>query len=356
MLKFEKNVEDRKELVKRLGKLTGIHPVYMRTPTYAFQCGPYTVDREGYLLVDEAEADGDLLAALLSEGMIIGGEVLTDVEDAPADEPVEQPSAETDDGEVPVEHEVEDSISDAEYQQEIEEEAAAQADTIDMNMAFPISIGRHTGTSLRNLINLIYSRGVLINKATGGHFSVDEELVETLKDDSCTYSRANFLKMVGDYETQHGKSIYGLTITPEELRFTGFGEAPDMEHLTAYGHLAVLMNEQALNQKRIQAKAVDDTNEKYAMRIWLVRIGMDGDEFKKTRKILMENLGGHTAFRTPADAEKARIKNQKKRDALKAAKEEAASGQAQTGEAEAGVRNVEVTVDTAETAEVEAAL
>lgn len=355
MLKFEKNVEDRKELVKRLGELTGIQPVYMRTPTYAFQCGPYTVDREGYLLVDETEADGDLLAVLLGEGMIIGGEVVTDAEDAPADETVEQPSAETDDGEGAVEHEVEDPISDAEYQQEIEEEAAAQADAIDMNMAFPILIGRHTGTSLRNLINLIYSRGALINKATGGHFSVDEELVETLKDDSCTYSRANFLKMVGDYETQHGKSIYGLTITPEELRFTGFGEAPDMEHLTAYGHLAVLMNEQALNQKRIQAKAVDDTNEKYAMRIWLVRIGMDGDEFKKTRKILMENLGGHTAFRTPADAEKARIKNQKKREALKAAKEEAAAEPIQTGEAEAGAP-AQPSEAAVETAEIEATL
>jgi hypothetical protein len=47
---------------------------------------------------------------------------------------------------------------------------------------------------------------------------------------------------------------------------------------------------------------------------------MGGDEFKQTRRFLMENLGGHTAFRTPEEAEKAKIKSQKKRDALKAAK------------------------------------
>lgn len=385
MLKFKKNVNERRILAKRLGELTGIHPMYTRAPLYAYEVGDYLIDRSGDLFIDENKADEAILKTLMEEGLIGDGEIVSEEaqagpievtvgtaadsavpEETAGTEPEGQQQAETDTEpetesgaepmEAAVEDEAEDTVSDAEYQQEIEEEGAAQADTIDMNMAFPIPIGRHTGTSLRNLINLIYSRGALINKATGGHFNVDEELVETLKDDSCTYSRANFLKMVEDYETQHGKSLYGLTITPEELQFTGFGEAADMEHLTAYGHLAVLMNEQALNQKRIQAKAVDNTNEKYAMRIWLVRIGMDGDEFKQTRKILMENLSGHTAFRTPADAEKARIKNQKKRDALKAAKEEAASGQAQTGEAEAGVRNVEVTVDTAETAEVEAAL
>lgn len=424
MLKFEKNVEDRKELVKRLGELTGIRPVYMRTPTYAFQCGDYTVDRDGNLLVDEEAADADILTALMEEGLITGGEVLEDTDGTEAaaetaemegptveTEPTaaEEPAAETepeamealtvteedteqnvaepqdteagdeaqeDDGEIEAAAESEEP-ADAEQpeggeargsletegageeaeasgtqESDATEEAAeagdvasdntdgpadtsepadgtesepavrAESDTasIDLNMAFPIPIGRHTGTSLRNLVNLIYSRGALINKATGGHFSVAGELVEALKDDSCAFSKANFLRAVADYEDQHGKGIYGLTFTPEEIQFTGFGEAADVEHLTAYGQLAVLMNEQALGQKRLQAKEVNITNEKYAMRIWLVRIGMDGPEFKQARAILMENLSGHTAFRTPEDAEKARVKNQKKRDALRAAK------------------------------------
>ena len=200
---------------------------------------------------------------------------------------------------------------------------ATGEETLDMNMNFEIPLGAHTGATLRNLVNLIYSRGPLVNQATGGHFEADEGLIEALKDDRCTYTRANFFRAIADYEDQHGKSLYGLTITPESVSFTGFGEAADVDHLRAFGHLAVMMNNQALHQKRIQAKAVDAANEKYAMRIWLVRIGMDGDEFKQTRKILMEKLTGHSAFRTPAEAEKAKAKAQKKRDELRAAKEAA---------------------------------
>ncbi|MDO5546814.1 MAG: hypothetical protein Q4F81_13530, partial [Eubacteriales bacterium] len=316
MLKFEKNVEDRKELVKRLGELTGIRPVYMRTPTYAFVCGEYTVDREGSLLVDEEAANADVLTALMGEGMITGGEVVedtegtaetedvaveTDTETEPGateevaeaepeatEENVEQNVTEPQEDGEEMEADAEtEEFAEAEQQEDTEmenceaqevaepeeperventetEEAAdasePAADTetaIDLNMAFPIPIGRHTGTSLRNLVNLIYSRGALINKATGGHFHVEEELVEALKDDSCAFSKANFLRAVADYEEQNGKSIYGLTFAPEEIQFTGFGEAADVEHLTAYGQLAVLMNEQALGQKRIQAKEVN---------------------------------------------------------------------------------------------------
>lgn len=354
MLKFDKNVDDRKDLVKRLGELTGIQPVYMRTPTYAFKCGDYTVDREGCLLIDEEKADAEVLTALMSEGFITGGEVvdteeLPEVEtiaetreetaaeegsgeqaeaveqpEAEAEEPAEQPEAE--DQEEPVEaaepetqETVQEEAPEADESLEIDEEAENE-DGIDLNMAFPIEASRHSGTSLRNLVNLIYSRGGLINKATDGHFHVEEGLIEALKDDACTFSTANFRKAVADYESQHGRSIHGLTITPEQVTFTGFGKADDVTQLEAYGHLAIMMNEQAISQKRIQAKHVDDSNEKYAMRIWMVRIGMGGDEFKKTRAVVMKKLEGHTAFRTPEEAERAKVKAQQKRDALKAAK------------------------------------
>lgn len=333
MLKFDKNVDDRKDLVKRLGELTGIQPVYMRTPTYAFVCGDYTVDREGCLLVDEEKADADVLTALMSEGFITGGEVVNEeelpgmetiaetgaatptVEETAEDEQAEPAEAAEPEAQEPVQEET----LDASGRQEADEEAVTE-DGIDLNMAFPIEASRHSGTSLRNLVNLIYSRGGLINKATDGHFHVEEGLIEALKDDTCTFSTANFRKAVADYESQHGQSIQGLTITPEQVTFTGFGKADDVIQLEAYGHLAIMMNEQAISQKRIQAKHVDDSNEKYAMRIWMVRIGMGGAEFKKTRAVLMKKLDGHTAFRTPEEAERAKAKAQQKRDALKAAK------------------------------------
>ena len=361
MLKFNRNTEERKTIAARLGELTGMQPFYTRAPRYAYEVGPYTIDRDGDLFVDEEQADADILTALMNEGLITGGEVVGDAnEREPDTEPdgmqeareIQDGAGESEEIEDPESTESDmtasDSISDEDASEEsVSEEPqsdgpdteetdhaapedpedtdgdAAGEEPLDMNMNFEIPLGAHTGATLRNLVNLIYSRGPLVNQATGGHFEADTGLIEALKDDRCTYTRANFFRSVADYEDRHGKSLYGLTITPETVSFTGFGEAADVDHLRAFGHLAVMMNNQALHQKRIQAKAVDAANEKYAMRIWLVRIGMDGEEFNQTRKILMENITGHSAFRTPAEAEKAKAKAQKKRDELRAAKEAA---------------------------------
>ena len=84
--------------------------------------------------------------------------------------------------------------------------------------------------------------------------------------------------------------------------------------------LAAAMNKMAMTQKRVQAKSVDDSNEKYALRIWLIRLGMNGDEYKEDRKRLMANLTGHTAFRSEEEKERWTAKQTAKRDALRAAK------------------------------------
>ena len=81
-----------------------------------------------------------------------------------------------------------------------------------------------------------------------------------------------------------------------------------------------MMTRQALDQKRIQAKEVNEENEKYALRIWLTRLGMNGAEYKTTRKILMQNLSGHSAFRTEAEKQRWMDKQAEKRAAAKAAK------------------------------------
>lgn len=337
MLKFNKNVEDRKILVRRLSELIGIRSFYTGTPHYSYEVGSYVIDREGNLLVDEEQAELEILTALMSEGLITGGEVVgtdafVDEDEFPMTDEIAAEDIVTQEVDTPpqegggeaqetVEAEIGELAHD-ESNESAENENTAETSngSADVDINFPIPIGHHTGISLRNLVNLIYSRGALISRATGGHFSADEELVEVLKDDTCTYTRANFLAMLSDYEAQHGEALHGLKITENEVIFTGFGRAVDMEALTAYGQLANQMNAQALTQKRIQAKHVNDTNEKYALRIWLLRIGMGGAEFKKPRAILMKPLGGHTAFRTPEEAQKAKEKAQRQRDALKAAK------------------------------------
>lgn len=218
------------------------------------------------------------------------------------------------------EPEVEDADG-SETDEITEAEEAVAEDGIDLSQPFCLPLGNHNGVSLRNLINLFYSRGPLVGKATGGRFLVSEGLVRALEDDSCTYNMANFRKALRDYEEKNGDSgMEGVGIMEDGILISGFLTAPDLEHYTAWGQLAVLMNNQALMQNRIQAKTVNDENEKYSIRVWMVRLGMNGDSFRQTRKILMENLSGHAAFRTAEQAEAFKKKEKRKRDALKAAK------------------------------------
>jgi hypothetical protein len=365
MLKFKLNVAERKTLAKRMEELTGIHPYYTKAPLYSYDIGSYTIDRNGNLLVEPENADAELLTTLLNEGLIRGGESIESTDDQPEDTELtadmdEEPVTEDTEAETEVldEQEPEDADTAEEKEPaEDESEEAAELDNtaedepgaeepeseeqseaedqpgevpLDLELAFPVS--QHNGVTLRNLVNLLYSRGKLIGKATGGHFHVEEGLVEKLKDDSCTFAIMNFINAVSDYETEHGAALEGLKITTEKVTFTGFPTAPDHEHLTAFAQLAVLMNQQAISQKRIQAKDVNDENEKYALRTWLLRLGMNGPDFKETRKILMENLSGHAAFRTDEEAQKFLAREKAKRDALKAAKLAAQNGDPATGE------------------------
>ena len=326
MLKFELNIADRKTLANCMEELTGIHPYYTRAPLYAYDIGNYTIDRDGNLLVEPENADAELLTTLLNEGLIRGGESIESTDDQPENtEPTENLAEE------PVaEEEPDDTAEDEPDAEESESEDQPEEVPLDLELAFPTS--QHNGVSLRNLVNLIYSRGRLISKATGGHFHVETDLVETLRDDSCTYTVANFIEALKSYEAQCGTAMEGLVITEEKVSFTGFPTASDYDHLTAFGHLAILMNQQAISQKRIQAKDVNDENEKYALRTWLLRLGMNGPDFKETRKILMENLSGHAAFRTDEEAQKFLAREKAKRDALKAAKQAAQNGDPATGE------------------------
>lgn len=370
MLKFKLNVAERKTLAKRMEELTGIHPYYTKAPLYSYDIGSYTIDRNGSLLVEPENADAELLTTLLNEGLIRGGESIESTDDQmentePTDHLEEEPVTEDTEAEpeAPDEQESEDAdtaeeneLAEAESEEASEPDNTAEDDAtedepdaeepeseeqpeaedqpeevpLDLELAFPVS--QHNGVTLRNLVNLLFSRGKLIGKATGGHFHVEEGLVEKLKDDSCTFAIMNFINAVSDYEAEHGAALEGLKITTEKVTFTGFPTAPDHEHLTAFAQLAVLMNQQAISQKRIQAKDVNDENEKYALRTWLLRLGMNGPDFKETRKILMENLSGHAAFRTDEEAQKFLAREKAKRDALKAAKQAAQEGSASAGE------------------------
>ena len=292
MKKYEKAVENRKVLVARLTELTGAEAVYTRVPRCAYEVGRFTVERDGSLTVED-EADETIIATLTAEGLI--GEAIEEVTEETAEDVTEETAEET----APENTETE-----------------PLSFPLDAQISFPLA--QHTAATLTNLINMIYSRGALLSKATSGEFCVSKSLVDDLAD--CRFIRAQDVATF--MKDQDESDLAGLAFDEEKVTFTGFRAVPDAEHFQTFMKLAAAMNKMAITQKRVQAKKVDDSNEKYAFRIWLLRLGMTGEEYSADRKRLLENLTGHTAFRDEGERERWTARQKERRDALKAKKED----------------------------------
>ena len=88
-----------------------------------------------------------------------------------------------------------------------------------------------------------------------------------------------------------------IVVEEDRISFPWF-ELSDSDHFDAYSQFVIKLCKLAKVQSRTLAKEKKVENEKYAFRCFLLRLGLIGDEYKKTRKILLENLEGSSAFRT----------------------------------------------------------
>lgn len=242
--------ENRKELVQQISEQTGIKAIYKGVPSCEYEIGQYTVLKDGNIEVDDNNADMELLGALESEGYI-----------------------------------------------ELPKDA--------IQISLPLE--GHTGRSLMNLINSIYTRSKILNKSTGASFNIGESVIAQL-DECKPETKEDFLWV---WQTAKANAE-GLIFEDDRITFE-FPLEADQEKNQAYMELAALMNKQALEQKRVKVEKKEEIiNEKYYFRVWLVRIGMKGEKYKKARKILMENLDGNAAFLTEEQAVAHRIKYSKK--------------------------------------------
>ena len=73
---------------------------------------------------------------------------------------------------------------------------------------------------------------------------------------------------------------------------------PAPDYALAYTQFIAAICKMSTEQKRITAKVREVNNEKYAFRCFLLRLGFIGEEFKQSRKILLSNLDGSSAFKT----------------------------------------------------------
>lgn len=86
--------------------------------------------------------------------------------------------------------------------------------------------------------------------------------------------------------------------TGDTLKFPWFTLHGLEGEADAYSRLIAAMCDMAKKQKRVTAREQDAGNEKFDMRLFLVRLGFIGEEYKAARKILLQNLTGNSSWKS----------------------------------------------------------
>ena len=102
-----------------------------------------------------------------------------------------------------------------------------------------------------------------------------------------------------------GTDSLEVIITDTTIRFPWFTLHGIDGEADAYNRLVTAMCKMAKGQKRVVAKECAADNEKFAMRLFLIRLGFIGDEYKTARRILLRNLTGNSSWRSGHRPERA---------------------------------------------------
>ena len=245
----------RKELVHKLAEHLGVRPVYLAAPSFAYQVGDYTVDRQGNIL----DRQGQVMEL---DALLAGGK--------------EEPVLET------------------VTEQETIEAGTEQETAEPINLEIGLPLEGYQGQTLRNLLNIIYSKQPLIKKALDLDTDlVSKEVINALDQQPMT-TLEHFQKALAD------KNCPGIDFNfdKETITFKLGQGGDDPEKVEATTQLLGLVNLNARRSKQnISAKVKATDNEKYTFRTWLLRLGMIGDDYKLARRVLLQNLSGNSAFR-----------------------------------------------------------
>lgn len=172
----------------------------------------------------------------------------------------------------------------------------------------------HTVRSIRNFINIIASHNDLFYKALR---IAPERMRYCQKMDLWLVERMNeekprTMKQVEDiwYEKYAGSrnghyhrsryhflNLHSFFHGNHTVELRGFNGTLHAGKVRAYVVFALALNHQALTQKSTRYHKVQEENEKFAMRVYLNRIGFIGDEFKSCREHLYKHLDGNAAWR-----------------------------------------------------------
>jgi len=111
----------------------------------------------------------------------------------------------------------------------------------------------------------------------------------------------NLRKIIVSKETLIKKALGAdnlpIVMKDDKLNFPWFVVTGDDGETDAYTRLICAICEMAKRQKRVVAKEREVENDKFTMRLFLIRLGFIGDEYKEARRILLKNLTGNGSFK-----------------------------------------------------------
>lgn len=184
---------------------------------------------------------------------------------------------------------------------------------------------------LRNLVNIMAAKEDMIYKALKvsrgreSHYcrKIDPAFLDRLnRQKPATLDRLKSLwynGRDGSREHYHDSRYHCLNLhsvfQKGTVEFRAFNGELHAGKIKAYIQFCLAMTAQALNQRSASPTKTQSSNEKYTFRVWLLRLGMIGDEFKTARKHLLDHLEGCIAWKDPAQAERQKERLRQKREA-----------------------------------------
>ena len=118
-----------------------------------------------------------------------------------------------------------------------------------------------------------------------------------LDDNGIEKLRAVIKSKEGLFRKAFGSEKLDIIVDDEKITFPWFS-IKDGTDANAYSIFIEHLCNHAKTLKRVNAKEEKQVeNEKYAFRCFLLRLGFVGDQFKETRKMLLSNLSGSSAFK-----------------------------------------------------------
>lgn len=177
-----------------------------------------------------------------------------------------------------------------------------------------VGANRHNHKSLKNLVNIMYSKQDILYKSLAMHPArsakwakkLKPEMVENFKNakpaDVNAVGRAWYGGPVENHQTKYDSSRYhGLNL--HSVFFTGtvefrlFNSTTHAGRAKAYIQFCLAVSALAINSKSSRSTVTTSSNEKYTFRTWLLRLGLNGEEFKTCRHHMLANLEGDIAWR-----------------------------------------------------------